>query len=367
MNSSLLYQIALTLIPGVGPVNARKLITHVGSAEALFKEKRSNLLKIHGIGELTIDAIINNQEYFKRAEEELIFIEKNKIKTYFIEDDGYPYRLKQCADSPILLYSRGNFDLDAKHIISIVGTRKSTDYGREMCRTIIEGLIELGVVIISGLAYGIDTLAHKFALEASLTTIGVLGHGLDIIYPPTNRALAHRMVENGGLISEFMSNTKPDRENFPMRNRIIAGLSDATIVIEAGSKGGALITADIANSYNRDVFAVPGRVSDNYSEGCNTLIKTNRAALVQKADDIMYIMGWEMNESRKMPMQKSLFVDLEPDQEAIVNILKDYGESSIDRICLLSELTTSKVAFNLLNLECEGLVKSLPGRIYKLC
>jgi DNA processing protein len=364
--SSLFYQIALTLIPGVGPVSARRLLTHVGSAEALFKEKRSNLLKIFGIGELTINAISNHLEYFKRAEQELLFIDEHKIGTYFIGDENYPYRLKQCADSPVLLYGLGNFDLDSKHIVSIVGTRMSTDYGKEMCRTLIEGLADIGVVIISGLAHGIDTLAHKYALEENLSTVGILGHGLDIIYPAANRALAQRMLANGGLLTEFMSNILPDRENFPMRNRIIAGLSDATIVIEAGSKGGALITADIANSYNRDVFAVPGRVSDNYSAGCNSLIKTNRAALVQKAEDVMYIMGWERQESRKVPVQKKLFIQLEPDQETIVNILKEYDECSIDRICLLSELSPSKIAVNLLNLEFEGVIKSLPGKFYKL-
>lgn len=365
--NQLLYQIALTLLPGVGTINARKLLGHTGSAEALFKEKRSSLSKIPRISDSVIDAITNNTVYFERAALEINFIEKHKIKTWFFTDENYPYRLKQCTDCPILFYSLGNADLDSKYILSIVGTREATDYGKEMCRTLISGLKELGVLIVSGLAYGIDTSAHRNALDASLPTVGVLAHGLDRIYPSANSELAHRMISNGGLVTEFMSGNEPDRENFPMRNRIIAGLSDATIVIEAGSKGGALITADIANSYNRDVFAVPGRISDNYSVGCNNLIKTNRAALVQKPEDILYIMGWEKTPTSKPPIQQKLFIQLEPDQETIVGILQECGDCSIDKLCIESNLSATKVAAGLLNLEFEGIIKSLPGKMYKLC
>jgi DNA processing protein len=360
------YQIALTLIPGVGAVNAKKLIGHTGSAEALFHEKKSSLSKIHGVGDFIIGSLSKFKEQLNRAEKEIDFIEKNKVRTYFFTDDDYPYRLRQCADSPVLIYSQGNADLDSRHIVSIVGTRKATDYGTEMCHTIIRGLAELGVLIVSGLAYGIDTSAHKYALDVSLPTVGVLAHGLDRIYPRSNSQLAQRMLQNGGLVTEFMSRTEPDRENFPMRNRIIAGLADATIVIEAGPKGGALITADIANSYNRDVFAVPGRVSDSYSEGCNTLVKTNRAALVQKAEDIMYIMGWDKDSIKRKPVQQKLFLQLEPDQEIIVNILQQSVECSIDKLSIESSLTPTKVAAVLLSLEIEGIIKSLPGKMYKL-
>lgn len=364
--NDLIYRIALTLLPGVGHVIARKLVTHTGTPEALFKERKSSILKIPGIGETIAGVISNSKEYLTRAEEEITFIRKYNIRTYFFTDDDYPMRLSQCSDSPVLFYASGSADLNAKHIVSIVGTRKATDYGREMCRTIIEGLATMNVMIISGLAYGIDTSAHRFALDYNLPTVGVLAHGLDRIYPSVNSQLAHRMVVNGGLVTEFMSKTEPDRENFPMRNRIIAGLSDATIVIEAGSKGGALITADIANSYNRDVFAVPGRVSDGYSEGCNNLIKTNRAALVQKAEDIFYIMGWDNEPAKKTPIQQKLFLNLEPDEESIVSILQKHGECSIDRLCIESGISTGKVASGLLNLEFEGIIKSLPGKIYKL-
>jgi len=364
--NNLIYRIALTLLPGIGHVSARKLVSHIGSPEELFREKKSALMKIPGIGENIAGVFSNTAEYFKRAEEELAFIEDNNIRTYFFTDDDYPFRLSQCSDSPILLYTSGNADLNSTHIVSIVGTRKATDYGREMCRTIIEGLTEMNVMIVSGLAYGIDTSAHKFALDYGLPTVGVLAHGLDRIYPSVNSQMSQRMLLNGGLVTEFMSNTEPDRENFPMRNRIIAGLADATIVIEAGNKGGALITADIANSYNRDVFAVPGRVSDTYSEGCNNLIKTNRAALIQKADDISYIMGWDKQKKRKEPAQQKLFLQLDPDEESIVNLLEKNGECSIDKLCIESGLSTGRIATGLLNLECEGLVKSLPGKIYKL-
>ncbi len=362
----LLYQIALTLIPGVGAVNARKLLGHAGSAEALFREKKSSLSKIHGVGDFIIGSLANYKEQLERAEKEIQFIERNKVKTYFFTDDDYPFRLKQCADCPVLIYSLGTADLDSKYIVSVVGTRKATDYGTEMCQTIIKGLADLGVLIVSGLAYGIDTSAHRFALDVSLPTVGVLAHGLDRIYPRTNTQLAQSMLQNGGLVTEFMSRTEPDRENFPMRNRIIAGLADATIVIEAGSKGGALITADIANSYSRDVFAVPGRVSDSYSEGCNNLVKTNRAALVQKAEDIMYIMGWDKETTKRKPVQQKLFLQLEPDQEIIVNILKQSEECSIDKLSIESQLTPTKVAAVLLSLEFEGIIRSLPGKMYKL-
>lgn len=360
------YQIALTLIPGVGAVNAKKLLGHTGSAEALFNEKKSALSKIHGVGDFIIGSLAKFKEQLDRAEKEIEFIERNKVRTYFYTDDDYPYRLRQCADSPVLIYSLGNADLDSRYIVSVVGTRKATDYGTEMCHTIISGLAELGVLIVSGLAYGIDTSAHKFAVDVSLPTVGVLAHGLDRIYPRSNSQLAQKMLQNGGLVTEFMSRTEPDRENFPMRNRIIAGLADATIVIEAGPKGGALITADIANSYNRDVFAVPGRVSDSYSEGCNNLVKTNRAALVQKAEDIMYIMGWDKESTKRKPVQQKLFLQLEPDQEIIVNILQQSIECSIDKLSLESRLAPTKVAAVLLSLEIEGIIKSLPGKMYKL-
>lgn len=360
------YQIALTLLPGVGDVNARKLVAYTGSPEAVFTERKSALLKIPGLGNASVDLILKNKHVLERAAREAEFVSRFKIKTSFFTDTDYPERLKHCTDSPVLLYSLGNMDLNSPYIVSVVGTRSASEYGKEMCRKLISGLKDIGVLVISGLAYGIDTCAHKSALDENLKTVGVLAHGLDRIYPSLNFNLSQRMLNQGGLVTEFPSETNPDRENFPRRNRIIAGLSDATIVIEAGAKGGALITADIANSYNRDVFAVPGRLTDTMSEGCNHLIKTNRAALVQSAKDIYYIMGWDKTVVRKEVVQRKLFVELQPDEEAVVKLLREHGDCSMDKICLTSGMQTSKVAAALLNLEFEGLVKSLPGKIYRL-
>lgn len=361
----LLYKIALTLIPGVGSVNGKSLVAYCGGVKAVFMEKKRSLLKIPGIGEQTVNAITNHN-VFERAEEELSFIGKNKIQPLFYLDKEYPVRLKQCHDSPLMLFYKGNADLNVPKIVALVGTRNATEYGRDMCRKIIEGLVEHNVLIVSGLAYGIDTWSHKAALDNKLETVGVLGHGLDRIYPYANRSLAEKMTENGGLICEYMSNTLPDRENFPMRNRIIAGMSDAVIVIEAGDTGGALITAEIANSYNRDVFAVPGRIGDLHSEGCNKLIKINKAALIQSARDISYLLNWDTGKLQKNTIQRQLFVNLSPDEELIVSVLKEKGDLDIDTLLLESRLLPSKAATILLNMEFEGIIRCLPGKIYRL-
>lgn len=361
----LIYKIALTLIPGVGSVNGKNLVAYCGGAQAVFMERSHALHKIPGIGEQTINAIIN-QQVFSRAEEEALFIEQKKITPLFYLDDNYPIRLKQCHDSPLLLYYKGNADLNATKIIALVGTRKATEYGRDMCNRIIEGLAEQNVLIISGLAYGIDTWSHKSALDNKLQTVAVLGHGLDRIYPYANRSLAIKMLESGGLLCEYISQTRPDRENFPMRNRIIAGMSDAVVVVEAGITGGALITAELANQYNRDVFAVPGRIGDQVSEGCNKLIKINKAALIQSADDITYLLNWENPKNKKIPKQRDLFVNLTPDEELIVALLKEHGEIDIDTLIIKSSLLPAKAANALLNLEFEGLLRCLPGKVYRL-
>ncbi len=364
--NKLLYQIALTLLPGAGCIVARKLLSFCGPPEALFREPLHALSKIPGVPEKVLSSLKESDALLNRAEKELAFINKFRVRTFFFEDDDYPLRLKQCADSPLLLYALGNADYNHRHIVSIVGTRSASDYGREMCSMLVAGLAQLGVLLVSGLAYGIDTWAHKYALEHNQSTVAVLAHGLDRIYPSVNTQMAHKMLLNGGLITEFMSGTKPDRENFPMRNRIIAGLADATIVVEAGNKGGALITADIANSYDRDVFAVPGRIGDSYSQGCNTLIKTNRAALVQKPEDIFYIMGWDLPGKPDEPVQKQLFAELDPEQQLLVNILENSGECSIDYLCSTAGLTPGKAASALLQMELDNIVCSLPGKRYRL-
>jgi len=362
---NLIYKLALTLVPGVGSVNGKSLVAYCGGVQAVFMEKKRALLKIPGIGEQTVNALANHN-VFERAEEELAFIEKNKITTLFYLDKEYPVRLKQCHDSPLMLYFKGTADLNVPRIVSIVGTRKATEYGRDMCRKIVEGLQEYNVLIVSGLAYGIDTWSHKAALDNNLQTVGVLGHGLDRIYPFANRSLAEKMTESGGLLSEYMSNTTPDRENFPMRNRIIAGISDAVVVVEAGETGGALITAEIANSYNRDVFAVPGRIGDPHSEGCNKIIKINKAALIQSAKDIGYILNWEDSKIQRKTIQRQLFVSLTPDEELIVNTLKEKGDLDVDTLLSETMLLPSKAAAILLNMEFEGIVRCLPGKVYRL-
>jgi DNA processing protein len=361
----LIYQIALSLIPGIGDINAKRLVAYCGGVEAVFTERKRALLKIPGIGDATVTALLNHN-VFPRAEKEIEFIERYSIRHLFFLDEGYPLRLKQCVDSPLMLYFKGNGELNQKHIISVVGTRRATEYGKRICRDLIEGLASTGVLVVSGLAYGIDTMAHKSALDAGLSTVAVLGHGLDRIYPQLNRPLAGRIVNQGGLLTEFLSESNPDRENFPKRNRIVAGLADATIVIEAGVKGGALITAEIANSYNRDVFAVPGRIGDEVSEGCNNLIKTNRAALVQTAADIRYIMNWDTAPAVPVSSQRELFVEMTNEEEKIVSVLRQNGECGLDTLCRETMLIPSKLASALLNLEFEGIVKCLPGKIFRL-
>ncbi len=357
------YQIGITLIPGVGDVNGKKLISYCGSAEAVFRENKKALLKIPGIGRSTVASIVSHS-VLDRAEEEIAFIEKYKIKPLFYTDKAYPNRLKQCIDSPIMLYYKGTADLNKEKIISLVGTRRASDYGKEMCTQLINDLASLNVLVASGLAYGIDAKAHQAALSAGLETVGVLAHGLDRIYPFSHRAMAEKMISAGGLLTDYMSKTNPDRENFPKRNRIIAGIADALIVVESAIKGGALITANIANSYNRDVFAVPGKVTDKFSEGCNYLIKTNKAALIHSAKDIEYMMQWE-DKGKKLSIQKKLFEELSPEEELILKILQDKGEVSVDFIVMQSQFSNSRIAAILLNLEFKGLVKSLPGKIYK--
>ncbi len=364
MPDDLLYKIGITLIPSIGSVNGKKLISYCGGAEAVFKEKKKALLKIPGIGSNTVNNIVN-QSVLKRAEQEIAFIEKYNIRPLFYTDDEYPRRLFHCEDGPVMLYYQGNADLNHPRILAVVGTRRATSYGRIQCEKIIEGLKDKGVMIVSGLAYGIDSCAHRNALKSELPTVGVMGHGLDRIYPAENRNLAASMMENGGLLTEFLSGTKPDRENFPKRNRIVAGMSDATLVVESGRKGGAIITADIAFSYSRDVFALPGRVGDAYSKGTNFLIKTNRAALVESADDIARLMGWEEVQPKPVP-QTEMFINLSEEENTLINILKETGETGVDELMAKSKIPVSRVSSCLLNLEFQGLVISLPGKRYKL-
>jgi len=359
----LIYQIALTLIPGVGDVLGKKLVLLCGSAEGVFREPRRHLKKIPRVGDVLCDAV-GNKELLNRAEREVAFVEKYRIKTLFFQDADYPHRLKHCLDSPLLLFYKGTSDLNAARIIGIVGTRSASEYGRSVTQKLVSGLVQQQVLVVSGLAYGIDSCAHRFALDHGLDTVGVLGHGLDRVYPYLNKPLAEKMLTQGGLLSEFLSETKPDRENFPKRNRIIAGLCDALVVVEAARKGGALITGDIANSYNRDVFAIPGRIGDLYSEGTNWLIRTNRAALIQSPEDIEYLMGWKQEPVRPAAGQRKIFIEMTEEEEKIVDLLGEKDQLTIDEISLSTAIPMSKASAALLNLEFEGIVKCLPGKIY---
>lgn len=362
MDKDLQYKIALTLIPKIGHLNAKKLIAYCGGVEAVFSESVVNLNKIPNIGRSIINSL-KSADVMNRAEMEMKYIEKNGIQTLFYLDEEYPNRLRQCDDGPTLLYYNGNADLNTAQILSIVGTRQASNHGTEICEEIISEFKNTNTLIISGLAYGIDTCAHKNSLKYGLQTVGVLGHGLDKIYPAENRKFADKMIEQGGLLTEFKTGTKPNRENFPMRNRIVAGLSDATLVVESKARGGSLITAFLAIDYNRDVFAIPGRPKDENSAGCNMLIKKNVAHLVNNAKDIKELMNWEENQEKPVA-QKQMFVELSNDEEFIMNHLSD-TPTSVDQLSIISKLPMSKTTSLLLALEFKGLVKSLPGKMYK--
>jgi len=360
-----LYQIALTLVPGIGDVLGKKLVTYCGSAEAVFKEKNKLSIKVPRIGGKILEALAD-KSILQRAEKELAFLDKFRIRALFFLDNDYPSRLKNCIDSPVIIYYKGTADLNKSRIIGVVGTRNATDYGKDACHKIISGLAQDKIMIVSGLAYGIDSCAHRSALENNLETIGVLGHGLNMIYPSQNKRLAEKMTKNGGLLTEYISDTNPDRENFPKRNRIIAGICDAILVVEAAEKGGALITAEIGNSYNRDVFAIPGRINDPYSKGTNRLIRKNMAALVESAEDIRYLMGWEEQGKKPDGFQKKIFLEMTTDEKVLVEYLNLNGPSGIDDICINCKLSMGTTSAALLNLEFEGIVKSSIGKIYSL-
>ena len=359
------HKIALGLIPRIGDINARKLVSHFGCVEAIFHEPYGNLIKIPGIGS-GIAKYISDRSYLGTAEKEAEYVSRNNIRTYFYLDNDYPFRLRQCDDSPVVFFFKGNCNLDASKILSVVGTRNATVRGREVCEKIIEGLAadHPDLIIVSGLAYGIDIASHKAALSNNLQTIGVLAHGFKTTYPAIHATTAKTMVNNGGLLSDFLSDALPERNNFLKRNRIIAGMADATLVVESGIKGGALITADIANSYNRDVFAVPGRPDDQWSAGCNNLIKNNKAFLTECSNDIEYFLNWKPEKSKQV-VQRTLFSDLDETEKQVFELLSKEGEQTIDTICRSVEIPVYKLSSLLLQMEFKGLVKCSPGNLYR--
>ncbi|MCC8147006.1 MAG: DNA-processing protein DprA [Bacteroidales bacterium] len=365
-DQDLLYRIGITLVKGIGCITARQVIETFGDASFLFKEKKRLLERIPGISRKILSEI-HQPDLLKRAEKEIQFIEKNKITPLFITDKDYPYRLKDCIDAPVLLYLKGNVNLNPEKSISIVGTRNATAYGKEITDNLIQDVSSSypEILIISGLAYGIDVCSHKAALKHSLPTVGVLAHGLDRIYPYSHRNIAVEMLSNGGLLSDFMSGNKPDRQNFIKRNRIVAGMSDCTIVVESAEKGGALITSSIADSYNKDVFAFPGKVNDPYSLGCNKLIREKKASLITSADDLFKEMGWDKTQVKPPVVQKPIFQELSPEEETVIGLFSKQKKIQLNSMAIETNFTISKLAAILFEMEMKGLVRCMPGGIYE--
>ena len=362
------YRIALGMIPGIGGITARKILARTGSAEAVFSFPRKKLMDIPGVGEMLADRICS-KGILDQAKRELEFIGKREIMCLFYGEDNYPEGLLECYDAPMMLYMQGQVKLNGNRMISIVGTRRPGPYGLDMCRCLVRDLASINqdLVIVSGLAYGIDHCAHKSAMENGLDTVAVLGHGLRFMYPAMHRRVAKEITRQGALMTDFVSDQKPEKNNFIRRNRIIAGLSNAIIVVQSGHKGGALITADIANSYHRDVFAFPGRADDPVSAGCNQLIKTHKAALIEGAADVAYLLGWDIDSTVASQKQGKLFEELSDKEKQIMEILGTENQMSMEKISLRSSIPLSRMSGILLNLELAGLIRCLPGDIYCIC
>ena len=375
------YCVALSMLPLVGGVVAKQLINYCGSAEAVFTTQTNHLSKIPGIGPKIIQSIRNHRAVLARAEQELLKCEEQGIQVITYQSKHYPQRLKQIYDAPIVLYYRGTAYLDHPRIISIVGTRRATTYGKNVVQELVAALAAHDVLILSGLAYGIDITAHRAALEVQIPTVGVMASGLDIVYPAVHRNDAAKMLESGGLLSESPLGTQPDAPRFPARNRIIAGLSDAVIVIEAAEKGGALITANLANDYDREVFAVPGSVYQPYSRGCHRLIKAHKAHLLTEADDIVKALNWDLPVAQQIntiPFGEEAFtarskhaleaaMDLAEDEKLVVEALAQQPQGMLmDELSWKSKIPVSQLASTLLNLEFKHMVKALPGRKFRL-
>lgn len=348
----------------MGPVTVNRLIAVFHTADNIFKATRSDLNQVRGIQNAVIDQILSRQT-LDPAEKECRFTEEHEIKVLLAGDVDYPYRLKQCPDAPAILYVKGNFGWNHPQVLSIVGTRNATSEGKAICRKIIEELSSENILIVSGMAYGIDITAHKAAVEYQLPTAAVFAHGLDLIYPTAHRKTAMEMLENGGWVSEFRSQTPMDKNYFPRRNRIVAGLCDGVLVIESDRKGGSLITTDIANSYSREVMAVPGRPTNPRSAGCNWLIKTNRAALIENAGDILKLLNWTPA-TQSAPIQLSVFPSLSENEISLARHLQNSGPVTIDSLADIAGKPMREISHLLLNLELEGIVKALPGKRYRL-
>ncbi|PLX01153.1 MAG: DNA-protecting protein DprA [Marinilabiliales bacterium] len=360
----LFYLIALTGIHGVGCVLARKMVEICGTPEGVFRDYKLLPSSYNNLG-FKIHQSLKSKELLRKAEAEISFIDKHEIQYVDYWSKDFPLRLKNTYDSPVLLYYKGEINWNKTAFVSVVGTRKATEYGKTFCHALIKDLAVQGIdpVIVSGLAYGIDIEAHVAALDNGLQTLAVLAHGLNTLYPSVHRKRAAQIIEQGALISEFSSFDPFERQNFLKRNRIIAGLSDATLVVESANSGGALVTADIANSYDREVFALPGNISSKYSQGCNKLIKTHKAHLVESYKDILYHLQWQ-----KEPKQQKLslkFDNLTHDEKRVLEIIADAEKAHFDFICREASFSAADLSVLLLNMELNSLIKSLPGNVYK--
>ncbi len=363
-NDELFYYLALQSIVGMGPINAKKLLDYFGGAKQLFQASRNDLKHIKGLGRGILEQL-NNTAVFENAEKEMRFIESNSILASTYQNKSYPDKLRHCPDAPLILFSKGNFDTRNRKMISIVGTRMMTPYGRQFLKDFIREIKRFDPIIVSGLAYGIDICAHKESLQNDICTLGILAHGLDRIYPKPHTGIAEKMQEKGGLCTEFWSGGSPAKENFVKRNRIIAGLSEATLVIESALKGGSLITAELASSYYRDVFAVPGRTTDTFSQGCNMLIKSNKAAMITSVKDLEYVLGWASKPVTTRQVQKKLFIEMGEDEKRVHDFLQSSEKLLLDQLALESGFSVQKLLMLLLQLELKGLVISHPGKYYQ--
>ena len=367
MYQDLIYQLALRQVPHIGDVHAKILVQQFGNAEAIFRASHSSLEKIEGIGSVRARNIKAFKD-FSKGENEIRFMEKYSIRPLFLNDKDYPQRLLNCYDSPTLLFYKGTANLNAPRIIAIIGTRSNTDYGRKATGQLINEISVYDVLIVSGLAFGIDAIAHRSALKNNLPTVAVIAHGMDHLYPPEHGGLAREMLQNkGGLLTEHRSDIKPDKHHFPVRNRIVAGMSDAVVVVETEIKGGSMITADLANGYNKDVFAIPGRTNDIKSSGCNHLVRTNKAILLTGGEQLIETMGWASRIAvTPLSKQKELFIELSPAEKSIFDLLNEKELTHIDELNIRSGLSGSQLAAAILNLELNMIITSLPGKLYKI-
>lgn len=363
------YQIALTKLKGIGPILAKNLLTYFGDVVPIFEESTRVLSSVQGIGMILAKEIVEHREKaLIYADQEINFLQKRDVKPHFFTDKTYPYRLKECLDAPLMLYSRGNCDFNTGKFLAIVGTRKISTYGKDLCQQLVQNLAQRhnDLTIVSGLAYGVDICAHKSALNTNIPTIGVVAHGLDKIYPSAHYSIADKMLQQGAVVSEYTSRTLPEAPNFVQRNRIIAGLCDAVVIVESAQKGGALITAEFANSYNRDVFTFPGRVDDVNSQGCNNLIMYNKAALIQSAEDLERMMGWDIAEKKTEQQQTFRFEELSKNEQKVIAFLTKEREAHINVISNETGISISVIASLLIEMEFKDIIKCLPGSNYRL-